>query len=364
MRTGLRAAAAALAALLLAAAAPAPDSRPEPPVYPRVEAGVPLRFPADHGAHPAFRTEWWYVTGWLRTADRQDLGFQVTFFRSRPSVDQRNPSAFSPTQILFAHAALSDPTQRRLRHDQRIARAGFGLASAATTDTDITLDDWTLKRGADGRYRTHVAGNGFALDLALTPTQPLLLQGDAGYSRKGPQAGEASYYYSVPHLAVSGTVVRAGKRVAVSGEAWLDREWSSTLLDPAAVGWDWVGLNLDDGSALTAFQVRDAAGRPIWAGGSFRRKDGSVQPLDRDAVRFTTERRWRSPATGADYPVERTLTLDLTGGSRRWRLTPLFDDQELDSRFAGGPVYWEGAVTTEGGRGYLELTGYLSPLKM
>jgi predicted secreted hydrolase len=360
----VRALAAALASLLLTAAAPPPPDQPQLPAYSLVRAGVPLRFPADHGAHPAFRTEWWYVTGWLRTADAKDLGFQVTFFRSRPSVDQRNPSAFSPTQVLFAHAALSDPAQRRLLHDQRIARAGFGLASASTTDTDIVLEDWTLKRGADGRYRTHVAGQGFALDLTLTPTQALLLQGDAGYSRKGPRPEEASYYYSLPHLTVTGTVLRGGKRVAVSGEAWLDREWSSTLLDPAAVGWDWAGINLDDGSALTAFQVRDAKGRPIWAGGSFRRKDGAVEPLGRDAVRFTTERRWRSPRTGADYPVERILSLDLAGGPRRWRLTPLFDDQELDSRFAGGPVYWEGAVSTEGGRGYLELTGYLSPLKM
>ena len=361
---GLRRLAVLAVAFLLAAAAPAPDGPPELPTYPVVTPGARLVFPADHGAHPAFRTEWWYVTGWLRTADRRDLGFQVTFFRSRPGVDQRNPSAFAAKQILFAHAALSDPALGRLQHDQRIARQGLGLALAATGDTDIVLDDWSLKRGPDGRYRTHVAGQGFALDLTLTPGQPPILQGEAGYSRKGPKPGQASYYYSLPHLAVTGQVLRGGKRVPVTGEAWLDREWSSTLLDPAAVGWDWTGLNLDDGSAVTAFQVRDAQGHALWAGGSLRRPDGVLTHLGPGEVSFAVERRWRSPRTGADYPVERTLSLRLPAGPRQWRLTPMFDDQELDSRVAGGPVYWEGAVRVPGGRGYLELTGYLSPLKM
>ncbi len=349
---------AVLTACLTIAAAPAP------PAYPPVRPGAKLAFPRDHGAHPAFRTEWWYVTGWLKTADRRDLGFQVTFFRSRPGVDPANPSAFAPKQILFAHAALSDPALGHLLHDQRIARAGFGLAEASVADTDIVLDDWSLKRAAGGRYNTHVAGRDFALDLALSPTQPPLLQGEAGYSRKGPHPDQASYYYSVPHLAVTGTVLRNGKRIAVSGEAWLDREWSSTLLDPMAVGWDWAGLNLDDGSALTVFQVRDAAGRALWSGGSFRAPGRPVALLGRDAVRLSVERYWRSPRTGATYPVQRVIRVQLPNGPREWRLTPLFDDQELDSRFAGGPVYWEGAVSTAGGRGYLELTGYLSPLSL
>jgi len=351
----MRALLAVLAAVLMIGAAPS---------YPRVEPGRTFSFPADHGAHPGFRTEWWYITGWLRTADARDLGFQATFFRSRPGVDPANPSAFAARQILFAHAALSDPAVGRLRHDQRIARQGFGLAAASEADTDIVLDGWTLKRGRDGRYRTRVVGADFALDLTLTPRQPPLLQGQGGYSRKGPRAEQASYYFSVPHLTVTGSVVRNGKRTTVTGEAWLDREWSSTVLDPKAVGWDWVGLNLDDGSAVTAFQVRDAKGAPLWAGGSFRRQDGAVETFGRDAVAFTPGRRWRSPRTGALYPVEQNLSLKLASGRRQWRLKPMFDDQELDSRRSGGPVYWEGAVSTPGGRGYLELTGYLSPLTL
>ncbi|MES2896634.1 MAG: carotenoid 1,2-hydratase [Pseudomonadota bacterium] len=353
-----------LAALLVLASPAATQTGPVLPLYPQVKPGVGLSFPFDHGAHPQFRTEWWYVTGWLKTADGQELGFQVTFFRSRPSVDQRNPSAFAAKQILFAHAALSDPKLGKLLHDQRMARAGFGLAEAAVGDANLVIDDWTMRRAADGQFVTKVGGKAFTLDLAFRPTQPPLAQGEGGYSPKGPQLSQASHYYSLPQMVVSGTVTRGGKAVRVTGSAWLDREWSSTLLDPKAVGWDWAGLNLDDGSALMAFQVRDAAGKALWAGGSLRGKDGAVTKFTPDMVRFGAERLWRSPRTGGRYPVERSLTIRLPQGERRWTLKPLFDDQELDSRAAGGPIYWEGAVTTEGGRGYLELTGYVSPMKL
>ena len=330
--------------------------------YPVVRPGVGLTFPADHGAHPAFRTEWWYATGWLRTEAGEELGFQVTFFRSRPLLADGNPSAFAPRQVLFAHAALSDPKRGRLLHGQRIARQGFGLAQAAAGDADVAIDDWRLRRASDGRFLAKAKGEGFALDLALTPTQPVLLQGQGGYSRKGPKPEQASYYYSLPQMMVAGSVVRGGKAVKVTGVAWLDREWSSTLLDPAAVGWDWVGLNLDDGGALMAFQVRDAAGRALWTGGAYRSKAGATTRFGPGEVRFATSRSWKSPRTGATYPVERTVAVRLDGTERRWRLKPLFDDQELDSRASGGPVYWEGAVRGDGARGYLELTGYLAAM--
>ena len=356
-----------LAAALIALAASAPAIAADgamPPLYPEVVPGVTLRFPYDHGAHPDFRTEWWYVTGWLDAAGGEEMGFQVTFFRTRPETDQNNPSEFAPKQILFAHAALSDPARGRLVHAQRAARAGFGLAEAALTDTDVVVDDWSLMRGADGRFLAKAGGEEFALDLAFTPAQSVLLQGDDGYSRKGPQAEQASYYYSMPHLRVSGSVRQGGETRQVTGTAWLDREWSSTLLGADAVGWDWAGLNLDDGGALTAFRVRDAEGNAIWAGGSLRAADGELRRFAPEDVRFTPLRRWRSPRTGVDYPVEYSLAVQLPEGERRWRIAPLFDDQELDSRAGGGPLYWEGAVRTQGGRGYLELTGYGAPLRM
>jgi predicted secreted hydrolase len=336
---------------------------PQLPAYPEVRPGVPLQFPRDHGAHPEFRTEWWYITGWLET-DGNPLGFQLTFFRTRPAIDQANPSTFAPKQILFAHAALSDPALGHLLHDQRAARAGFGLAEASVADTDIVLDDWSLKRRSDGRFEARLPGKTFGLALDFAPAQAVLPQGEAGYSRKGPLPAQASHYYSLPQLSVSGTVERAGRRMNVTGRAWLDREWSSTLLDPRAVGWDWTGINLDDGGALMAFQVRGQDGEALWTGGSLRSGAGETVHFGNNDIRFATRRVWRSPRTGASYPIERTVTVRLPQGERQFNITPLFDDQELDSRRVGGPVYWEGAVDASGGRGYLELTGYFQPMRM
>ncbi|MDP1873065.1 carotenoid 1,2-hydratase [Phenylobacterium sp.] len=358
-----RAFAALLAAGLTLPAAPGhAQESPGGVSFAPVRPGRRLSFPTDHGAHPDFRTEWWYVTGWLQ-ADGQPIGFQITFFRIRTAADPRNPSAFSPRQVIFAHAAISDPRVGRLLHAQRIARAGFGLAEAKVGDMDLVLDDWRLRRTANGVLRAQAGGEEFALNLTLEPTQPVLLQGQQGFSRKGPGADQASYYYSLPHLKVSGALVREGRRRPVTGEAWLDQEWSSTLLDARAVGWDWAGINLDDGAALTAFQVRDGQGQAVWAGGSLRAADGGLTTFGPGDVRFATRRQWRSPRTAALYPIARDIQVRTPQGARIWRLEPLFDDQELDSRPVG-PVYWEGAVRTEGGRGYLELTGYDAPLAL
>ena len=328
-----------------------------------VRPGVVMRFPADHGAHPEFRTEWWYITGWIDTKQGKQ-GFQITFFRTRPDLDTANPSVFVPRQVIFAHAALADPAHGQLRHAARIARAGFGLASAKVGDMDITLDDWRLRRGADGRMHAKVAGDGFAFDLVFTPSQSVILQGDAGFSRKGPGAGEASHYYSWPHLKVSGRLSNNGRTVPVTGQAWLDREWSSTLLNPRAVGWDWLGLNMDDGSAVTLFRVRDPTGNNVWAGGSHRDTAGRLTVLKPEDVRWQAGGWWHSPRSKARWPVRPVVALRVGGAWRTFPVAPMMADQELDSRMSGGPVYWEGAVTVPGGRGYLELTGYASPLRM
>ncbi|WP_309611591.1 carotenoid 1,2-hydratase [Sphingomonas sp.] len=332
--------------------------------YPVVRPGITLRFPADHGAHPGFRTEWWYVTGWLRTATGKDLGFQVTFFRTSPPVDERNPSRFAARQLLFAHAALSDPATRRLSHGERAARGGFGLAQARTGEADVAIRDWRLWRAPNGRWATRVTADGFALALEFRPTQPPMPQGRGGYSRKGARPDEASYYYSIPHLRVTGSVGRGGATAAVTGEAWLDQEWSSNFLAPAAQGWDWTGLNLDDGSALMAFHIRRKGGGTLWAGGTFRRPDGTTTVLGPQDVAFRPLATWRSAATGAVYPVMQEIDTRIGGQVVRWRLQPMFAAQELDARRSGLPVYWEGAVRTRGGRGYLELTGYDHALTM
>ena len=353
-----------LALLLGAALAAPPAQKAERVTYPPVTPAAAFRFPRDHGAHPDFRTEWWYFTGWLETPDGTPLGFQITFFRSRPAANAANPSAFAPKQILFAHAALSDPGTQRLLHDQRSARAGFGIAEAASADAGIALLDWSLRRRPNGRFDAVVPAKDFGLELSFSPTQPVMKNGANGYSRKGPLPEQASYYYSMPHLGVTGTVVRAGKRIPVKGTAWLDREWSSTLLPPDAVGWDWAGINFDSGGALMAFQVRGKDGRAIYAGGTLRRADGSQLSFGPQDVRFLPRRRWRSARSGAAYPVEADFLIRLPEGVRRYSLKPLFDAQELDGRGSGMPVYWEGAVRTRGGRGYLELTGYAGALTL
>jgi predicted secreted hydrolase len=350
-----------------------------------------LRFPADHAAHPDTHIEWWYVTGWLSTGVepldklKPEFGFQVTFFRTRTSLAEASTSRFAARQLVFAHVALTDLEAGArgggLVHDQRAAREGFGLVRtpASSGEQVVQLRDWSLRREAPperaaevgampaGALRVDVQSDRFGLDLALRATQPVLLQGDAGYSQKGPEPRQASHYYSEPQLIVRGRVARPGRGAEqVTGRAWLDHEWSNELLPPEAVGWDWVGFNLHDGAALMAFRLRRANGSALWAGGSWRDASGKLSVFGAGDVRFEPLRQWTSPRTRTAYPVEWTLSTP----AGRWRVVALQDDQELDSRESTGSVYWEGisALHDESGAvagyGYLELTGYAGRLRL
>ena len=335
------------------------STTPFAPVVP----GYALRFPHDEGSHPEFRTEWWYVTGWLES-DSKPVGFQITFFRTRPELKGDNPSAFTPRQILIAHAALSDPAHGRLQSDQQVAREGFALAGAGQSRVDVWIGDWSLKQEM-GVYRARIPARDFQFDFTLEVTQPPLLQGNNGLSRKGPRPESASYYYSLPQLKVQGTLTRGGKAESIDGTAWLDHEWSSSYLDKQAVGWDWIGINLADGGALMAFRMRDQHGRKFWAGGSYRTADGRVRIFGPDEVDFTPLHRWRSPRTNATYPVAARIN----AGNLTFDLAPLIDDQENDTRASTATIYWEGAVRAlqngkSVGRGYLELTGYWRALRL
>ena len=350
--------AAAIAALMACALAASPAA------FDPVTSGKALQFPRDAGAHPGHRIEWWYVTGQVESP-HGPVGFQVTFFRVANPEARANPSRFSPKQLLFAHAALADPARGRLLQDERSARELEGLVSASTTDTDVRLDDWSLAREGNG-YRTRVQGAEFALDLALEPTQPVLLEGDRGFSRKGPAETQASYYYSEPQLAVSGRIRwNGGREATVRGLAWLDHEWSSEMLSGEAVGWDWLGANLDGGGALMAFRIRGQNGSVLWSAATWRMPGAEPERREGRGIRFRPRRTWKSPRTGTDYPIAMDVEID----DRLWRLDPLMDDQELDARGSTGTLYWEGAVRVEGpdglqGRGYLELTGYAERLRL
>ncbi len=323
-----------------------------------------LVFPRDHGAHPKLRTEWWYVTGHVEAAGRP-FGFQVTFFRTRVDGTQAMSSKFAAKQVVFAHAAVTDVQGKRLLHDQRIAREGFEAVAAAEGDAHVRLRDWRFDRGAEG-YAALVQSNEFALELTCAPTQPLLLQGRKGLSRKGPDERQASYYYSEPQLAVSGVVTLQGRRLPVTGKAWLDHEWSDKVLHPDAVGWDWIGMNLDDGSALTAFRLRRPDGTPVWDGGSFRPRGGDTYPFSRGEVVFSAQRKWKSPLSGATYPVEWLVRTP----ADIYTVKAIVDNQELDSRASTGAIYWEGLsdlFDSNGkrvGHGYLEMTGYTQRLRL
>jgi predicted secreted hydrolase len=324
-----------------------------------------IAFPRDHGAHPQFRTEWWYITGRVLSHARE-FGFQVTFFRSRVDGTEGLRSRFAAKQLVFAHAAITDVEGRKLWHDQRIAREGFGIAEAAEGDTRLRLRDWSLVRSLSGEYVAHISGDEFGFDLKIAPTQPVLLQGHQGLSRKGPRPEEASYYYSQPQLAVSGALALQGRRMDVAGKAWLDHEWSEALLDPTAVGWDWIGMNLDDGSALTAFRLRRPDGSTLWDGGSFRPDHGEPYIFTQGEVIFSPQRRWTSPLSRATYPIEWVVRTP----ADFYTVKAVLDNQELDSRISTGSIYWEGLARLEDsnhqqvGAGYLEMTGYTQRLRI
>ena len=390
---------------LAAAGAVHAEATPET-AYPPVVRGHALSFPRDFGAHPDYRTEWWYITGWLRDAAGTERGFQLTFFRVRTRIGEDNPSRFAPRQLILAHAAVADPASGRLRHAERAARAYPGLVDAREGHTGVQLDDWFLHAAgagqggdaADGResgavdrraaanapppgqqagpgrptvYRSRISAEDFAFELEFTTAQAPVENGERGFSQKAPDPRNASYYYSRPQLAVRGSLRLDGAAFAVSGHAWLDHEWSSEILPASARGWDWIGINLHDGGSLMAFQMRDHAGGALWHAGTRTGAGGERRTFAPGAPRFTPLRHWRSPRTGTEYPVEWALELD---DGRRLLLRPLMDDQELDSRASTGAIYWEGAVRlyqaeaqggeVEIGEGYLEMTGYAERLGM
>jgi predicted secreted hydrolase len=268
---------------------------------------------------------------------------------------------------LFAHAALSDPDRSRLLLAERSARTGFGLARAEQGTLDVAIDAWSLKQEGDASYRTRAQGEDFELDLIFERTQPPLLNGKSGFSQKSSKPSNASYYYSLPHLAVTGEILLGERRVSVRGEAWMDHEWSTEFLDPSAHGWDWIGINLENGGALMASRIRRADRSSLWSFASLRlRPEGHTEIFAPENIEWTPIRHWRSARTGVSYPVEWRVRV----GTRTLRIVPSMDDQESDTRSSTGTIYWEGAVRALDetnrviGRGYLELTGYGSRLKM
>lgn len=337
--------------------------------FARAEGPQPLVFPADHGPHPDYQTEWWYYTGNLLTAEGRHYGYQLTFFRRAlipPAERAARTSAWATDQVYLAHLALSDVAARDFYASERFSRGAAGLAGAQAEPFAVWLEDWSVAEVEGGNWRLRAAGEGLALDLTLRDLKGPVLQGDQGYSRKGLEAGNASYYYSLTRLETAGRVQVGGGTYPVTGLSWMDHEYSTSALSAGQVGWDWFSLQLDDESELMLFQIRlDDGSVDPYSSGTLVAADGNTLHLERDDFQIDVNGTWRSPRTGAVYPAGWTITAsaaDLT-----LRLEPLLADQELDLSYA----YWEGAVRITGerdgrpvsGHGYVELTGYAASMQ-
>ncbi len=331
-----------------------------------------LVFPEDHGPHSAFRTEWWYVTGNLTATEPsagRDFGYQLTIFRSAldPPEDEprQNGSDWRTDTLYMGHLALTDVAAETFRAFERFSRQAVGLAGAQAMPFRVWIEDWSLAAAApddDIVPLLLVAADGeVGLQLELVPEKPLVLQGDQGLSRKGASPGNASYYYSFTRLGTTGTVRVGERRWSVEGTSWLDREWSTSALEPGIAGWDWFALQLSDGRDLMVYRLRrDDGGTDRHSAGVVVEPDGDYDILDASEFTLRETAHWKSPQSGAVYPAG-------------WRLTiPAVEvDLAVEPRLAaqehtGSVLYWEGSVTVEGtsagleidGRGYAELTGY------
>ena len=323
-------------------------------------------FPRDHGPHPRFRTEWWYVTGNLTSTAGRDFGFQFTVFRS--ALAPRAPdtdSKWGTNQAYMGHFTMTDVSRDEFHAYERFARGALGLAGATAEPLHVWLEDWVLEATSPEVFplRLRAAEGGVELRLELGRGKPAVLQGDQGLSQKGPEAGNASFYYSHTRLPAAGTLVVASDTLAVTGAAWLDREWSTSALAEGQVGWDWFALQLDDGWDLMIYRLRRADGTADpTSDGVLVDAAGLSVPLPwGTAVTMESTSTWTSPVDGASYPSGWRVRVPARG----WDLTvaPMIPGQELDLAFR----YWEGAVRVRGtgeggapvtGRGYVELTGY------
>lgn len=334
--------------------------------YQRAYQPRPFVFPADHGPHPEFRNEWWYVTGNLTDASGREFGYQLTLFRIAlapiaPIVD----SAWCTNQVYMGHFALTDVAGKQHHGFERFSRGAVGLAGAQAAPLRVWLEDWELASLGPETFplRARAHQDDVAIDLMLDTTKPLVLQGEQGLSQKSAEPGNASYYYSLTRLPTRGTINLNKQAFTVSGASWLDREWSTHALGPEQSGWDWFALQLDDKREVMFYRLRRKDGSvDSFSKGALVAADGSVRVLRWNEVDLQPLGAWTSPRTGDRYPAGWRLRvptekLDLT-------VTPKIADQEMRLMVR----YWEGAVAVGGyagnqavaGQGYLEMTRYKS----
>ena len=355
-------------------------SRPsQDSTWARATPSRPVRVPEDHVAHPEYRIEWWYYTGNVRGDDGKAYGYQVTFFRVGVDAAPTNPSVFAVRDLYMAHVALTDVDGVGHQFADRLNRAGVHWAGARTDRYEVWNENWRVSLDARGRHHIVADTGAFALDLTLEPGKAPVLQGERGYSRKGSDPGNASHYYSLTRMPTTGTVRVAGRTVPIRGTSWMDHEFGTSALDPGTKGWDWFALQLADGRELMLYQLRLDDGRPNpFSSGTIVHPDGRTDHLTVADFSVTPQRTWRSPASGATYPVEWDVRVPKAG--LQLQVTAAVDAQELRTRRSTNVTYWEGTVRVTGtdagrdaspsggrdasprrpitGVGYLEMTGY------
>lgn len=331
--------------------------------------GRTLQFPQDFGAHNDFQTEWWYYTGNLSDENGRRFGYQLTFFRraiAPPDQQGERPSDWAADQVYLAHFTLSDIAEEGFYYFERFSRGAAGLAGAEIEPTyRVWLDHWQVIQTDEDSYRLTAEDEGIALDLVLKDLKGVVLQGVEGYSQKGPENGNASYYYSQPRMETEGQVVINGTSHSVTGYSWKDHEFSTSALSGEQTGWNWFSIQLDDNSELMVFTILREDGSPDpYSSGTIISSDGSTKLITGDQFSITAVDTWQSPHSGAVYPS--TWDILIPSEDITLRVTPLMPDQELNLTF----TYWEGAVQVSGeskdkpvsGYGYVELTGYVGSM--
>jgi len=343
-----------------------------------------FNFPHDHGAHPDYRQEWWYFSGNVQSTDGRRFGYEITFFRialnppskiTADAAQNLKTSSWRANNVYMAHFAVTDIDNNKFYYTEKFSRDALGLSGAGiffkerlegdSTQLKIWLDNWSVESVGNSVFPVQVSARAedFAISLVLNKTKPIVLQGENGLSLKGNKPGNASYYYSIPRMVTVGNVSVNNESKSVSGFSWLDREWSTSQLEPEQEGWDWFALQLDDNREIMFYNLRKKDGTlDMNSAGVIVEDSGKSRLLNVSDINIEVLRYWKSPHSDVEYPAGWKITVP--SESLELQVTPAITDQELNLTIR----YWEGAVKVSGkykdrnaivaGKGYVELAGY------
>jgi predicted secreted hydrolase len=326
-------------------------------------------FPRDHGAHPEYKTEWWYFTGNLASEDGRRFGYQFTLFRQGLRPGERSPSRWSVRDVYFGHFAITDVNQRRFFHEEKIDRGALGTSRYSEAKMDLELDGWTITQVGEASFQIQAETKAIGINLLVEATKPMVLHGKKGLSQKGLEIGNASHYYAFTRMHSNGTLRVGQETIPVTGSSWFDHEFSTSVLDANQIGWDWFSLQLSNGEEIMVYQLRQTDGsKDPLSKGSWIERSGLHHHLAADAFMIQPQGTWKSPVSGGTYPSG--WTISIPSRKTELRVIPQLENQELNLTGLADFHYWEGTCRIEGtingepvtGFAYVELTGYAKPL--